>query len=48
MTLRAPQDWRLHAGYVLRAEDRVVLATTRAGFDVLVDRDQRRAVARRH
>ncbi|MCX4755726.1 hypothetical protein [Kitasatospora purpeofusca] len=36
-------DWHLHPGYLLRPEDRVVLATTRAGFNILLGRDRRRA-----
>lgn len=40
-------DWHLHPGYVLRPEDRVVLASTRAGFDILLDRDQRGTPGRR-
>jgi Trk K+ transport system NAD-binding subunit len=47
LRLRQPAlDWHLHPGYVLRAEDRVVLATTRAGLNVLLDRDQRRGSTR--
>ncbi|WP_417466379.1 NAD-binding protein [Kitasatospora cinereorecta] len=38
-------DWHLRPGYVLRPEDRVVLATTRAGLRVLLARDQRRGAA---
>jgi Trk K+ transport system NAD-binding subunit len=42
---RPELDWHLRPGHVLRAEDRVVLATTRAGLNVLLDRDQRRRTA---
>jgi hypothetical protein len=39
-------DWHLRPGYLLRPEDRVVLATTRAGLNVLLARDQRRTTDR--
>lgn len=43
---RPTLDWHLHPGYVLQPEDRVVLATTRAGLNVLLSRDQRRPAER--